>query len=285
MQAVVPDDAFFGEVGYPPGGRLPLRVQRDIQLVMLHAGSCRIRVDGQTHDIPVDGVAMLLPGGRESFRFDRHRGSHHTWIAMQYEQVPEPLCRWLHRRMPTVMPIPPRLMPAFRAGATWRGQVGSTARRSRAHLAAAGLLSLIDAAGLSLDQSDHASDRVERWHPAVRRVHEFIQDRYAQPIDLDTLAEHAHVTPAHLIRLCREQLGETPIRRLWSVRTQRGLELLTASGLTVGEIADACGFRSAPHFARLVRQHTGHSPRAYRDRAWSRQPSPDPAPRPAADSR
>jgi len=275
ISAGVSDDAFFGEVVYPPGGRLGSRVQRDIQLVMLHEGSCRVRVDGVRHDVAADQLIVLLPGGRESFRFDAKKPSRHSWIAFEYAQRPKRLCAWLGEAMPKVQPIPPRLMSAWRAGRAWRHETGPTAAQARAHLAAAGLLSLIDAMGLRWQQAnDRDTTAAEVWHPAVRTAQDAIYRRYAQPLTLDDLAEAAHVTPAHLIRLFRHDLGDTPIRRLWQVRTDRGMELLAASGLTVAEIAERCGFRSAPHFARLVRRYSGLSPRAYRERAWSRDPAP-----------
>jgi hypothetical protein len=40
------DNVVFGEVRYEPGGLCGPRIQRDYQLVVLHAGDCHVTVDG-----------------------------------------------------------------------------------------------------------------------------------------------------------------------------------------------------------------------------------------------
>lgn len=267
IRQVMPWDANFGTVVYPPGGGLGPRVQHDIQLVMLHTGSCQIDVDGETHDLPVDHVAVMRPNGVERYRFDRQRDSRHTWISLIYDELPRDLCDALCEDLPRVLPTPDRLMQAHHAGTAWqdvRGEIGTT---TRAHLATAGLLSVIEAARVTLCADETGTRRVQ-MHPAVQKARDRMERDYAQPLDLENLAASAHVTPAHLIRLFRHATGVTPIRRLWDYRTEKGLELLTASGLTIAEIADRCGFHSAPHFARLVRQRTGRSPTQYRTERW-----------------
>jgi AraC-like DNA-binding protein len=45
--------------------------------------------------------------------------------------------------------------------------------------------------------------------------------------------------------------------------------MLSATGLTVAEIADRCGFQSPFHFSRLVKKLQGCSPRETRARSWA----------------
>ena len=52
------------------------------------------------------------------------------------------------------------------------------------------------------------------------------------------------------------------------MRVDRGAGLLAATGLTVAEIADRCGFKNPFHFSRLLRKMQGNSPREARKRAW-----------------
>lgn len=273
ISGVLPRDATFGEVGYPPGGRCGPRVQPDVQLVMLHRGSCRIDVGDETRVLKPTMMAVQLPGMRELFRFDPRRPSHHTWIAMRYERVPTGLCGLLADRVSSVLTIPPGFMKVHRAGQDWGRTSRPIAITARSHLAVAALMMVIESAGVRALE-DSTADATRPVHPALQAAIQLIEERYAEPLELEDLAEAAHVTPAHLIRLCREALSETPIRRLWRVRTERALELLAASGLSVAEIADRCGFKNPPHLARLVRQQVGRSPREYRAERWSEQPQP-----------
>ena len=54
--SLLPRSASVGTVTYPPGGTLGPRRQRDVQLVLVHAGSARVAVDGREHRIAVGEV-------------------------------------------------------------------------------------------------------------------------------------------------------------------------------------------------------------------------------------
>ncbi len=103
------------------------------------------------------------------------------------------------------------------------------------------------------------------------RARRYLQDHCAEDGCLAAAARAAAVTPQHLIRLFRAHDGVTPGRYLWQLRLERGAGLLAASGLTVAEIAERCGFKNPFHFSRLLRQRQGLSPRQLRQRAWARK--------------
>src|SRR5919201_3227679 len=72
-----------GEVTYPPGGRLGPRWQHDIELVLVHSGSARIVVDDDPPAVlRPETVGLLVPGHRESFDFDAHDETHHSWVQL-----------------------------------------------------------------------------------------------------------------------------------------------------------------------------------------------------------
>jgi AraC-like DNA-binding protein len=89
-------------------------------------------------------------------------------------------------------------------------------------------------------------------------------------VSLEGVSGAAHVTPAHLVRRFRAELGTTPMAYLWQRRVAAGVDLLTNTGLPVGEIARRSGFRSVYHFSRRVKQATGMPPTELRRRGWSR---------------
>jgi AraC family transcriptional regulator of arabinose operon len=88
-------------------------------------------------------------------------------------------------------------------------------------------------------------------------------------VNLETVAAAVHVTPAHLVRRFRAELDITPMAYLWQRRVAIGVDLLTNTGLPVGEIARRSGFRSVYHFSRRVKQETGLAPTEVRRRGWS----------------
>ena len=104
--------------------------------------------------------------------------------------------------------------------------------------------------------------------PAVENARHFIHAHLGEPLTLDMIATAAAVSPPHLIRMFRQELNTTPMAYLWERRVTQGIELLRQTGLSVGEIAERCGFRTSYHFSRRVRQAAGLSPLEVRHQAW-----------------
>lgn len=254
-----PSEVFFGDVWYEPGGALGPRVQADYQLVIVLLGEARVWVDGEPHLIPPGSVALLHPGCTERFRFSRRHRTHHTWCAIRPDTVPAPLRRRL-ARLPAVLPQSRSFDLLMRAAfgiTSWREPQG---RHMLKLLGAALVAEYIRMAREGGDDKDLGSphERGRRW----------LEENCAEPDALAGAARAAGITPQHLIRLFRAHYGTTPGRYLWRMRVERGAGLLTASGLTVGEIADRCGFKNPFHFSRLLRRMQGLSPRQLRQRAW-----------------
>jgi AraC family transcriptional regulator of arabinose operon len=105
---------------------------------------------------------------------------------------------------------------------------------------------------------------------AVELARVYIAQRFARPITLDDLAEAADVSANHLTRLFKEHLNITPSRYLWQYRTQRGVDLLRHTGLSVSQIAQRVGFTTPFHFSRLVKQTHDLSPRQLREKLWKK---------------
>jgi AraC family transcriptional regulator of arabinose operon len=254
-----PPEVVFGDVWYAPGGECGPRVQYDYQLVIVLLGEARVRVDGETHLIAPGSVALQHPGHREHFRFAPRHPTHHTWCAVRPGAVPSPLRRRL-RKLPAVLPQSRAFESLMRAAfdiASWREPEG---RRMVKVLGLALLDEFVRMAREGGDDRDRDTphERARRW----------IDEHSAEPDVLAAAARAAAVTPQHLIRLFRAHYATTPGRYLWRLRVERGAGLLTASGLTVAEIADRCGFKNPFHFSRLLRQMQGLSPRQLRQRAW-----------------
>lgn len=103
-------------------------------------------------------------------------------------------------------------------------------------------------------------------HPVLLTTLEKMAETMEQPLDRDTMARHAGVSPRHLDRLFCEKLGSTFKDEYRRLRLDRARELLRQSRLSISEIGYACGFSSPGHFARRYRDRFGHTPRQERNR-------------------
>lgn len=97
-----------------------------------------------------------------------------------------------------------------------------------------------------------------------RRLLEYIDANLAEPIKLDDLAEIAALSPYHLIRSFKAEMGLTPFRWVLQQRIERARRLLEITDLPLADIAYACGFSSQSHFSTVFKQSTGVTPAGYR---------------------
>lgn len=251
-----------GAVTYPPGGRLGPRWQHDVELVLVHTGSARIAIDDEpAFVLPATWLALLLPRHREVFEFDPHEDTRHSWVQIGLaDPLPGPL-----RQAPRMLPASAASTELVREAVSAAAGPLGTADQLVASLAAAAVWRYVG-------EADARADGGETVVEAARR---FLNLRLADPdLDLNRVASAVHVTPAHLVRRFRAELGVTPMAYLWQRRVATGVDLLTSTGLPVGEIARRSGFRSVYHFSRRVKAASGLPPTELRRRGWSQEVAP-----------
>jgi AraC-like DNA-binding protein len=98
------------------------------------------------------------------------------------------------------------------------------------------------------------------------RARDTMDRAFAQPLDVQAVAQVAHVSPAHFSRQFRATFGESPHRYLQRRRVERAMELLRETDRPVTEICFDVGFNSLGTFSRTFRAVVGESPSAYRAR-------------------
>jgi AraC-like DNA-binding protein len=99
---------------------------------------------------------------------------------------------------------------------------------------------------------------------ARRRVREFIEAHLTENITIQVLAAIAGLSMFHFARTFKQSEGVTPHEYLVQRRVQRAQDLLTATNLSLAEVALAAGFTDQSHCARWFRQHVGVTPGRYR---------------------
>ncbi len=90
----------------------------------------------------------------------------------------------------------------------------------------------------------------------------FIDDHYADKIDLDNIADEACFSKYHFIRLFKNIYGNTPHQYLTAVRIEKAT-LLLQEAMPVSEVCLAVGFETLSAFGGLFKRATGFSPSAF----------------------
>lgn len=93
----------------------------------------------------------------------------------------------------------------------------------------------------------------------------FIELNYSDPdLSLEKVAEEVGRNPSYYSHLLMTKHG-TPFRQLLTnVRIQEAKRLLTLTEWSIKEIAYKVGFHNPNYFARLFKETTSYTPRAYR---------------------
>lgn len=112
---------------------------------------------------------------------------------------------------------------------------------------------------------------VNRQCAAIRR---YIDSHYKEPLNLDLLAEEAHVSKFYLSHSFKREYGISPINYMISRRIAESRHLLVETDMSLSQIARILGFSSASYFSQTFRRAEGTSPQDYRKRHRAEEEAP-----------
>lgn len=98
----------------------------------------------------------------------------------------------------------------------------------------------------------------------LRRVRDRIDREYAQPLNVEALAQGVHMSAGHLSRQFKLAFGESPYSYLMTRRIERAMALLRRGDLSVTEVCFSVGCASLGTFSTRFVELVGVPPGAYR---------------------
>ncbi len=98
----------------------------------------------------------------------------------------------------------------------------------------------------------------------LQRALQSVENRLGSAITVEQLARQAHLSPRHLARQFREQLGCTVHDYVNARRLSHARQRLLGAQNTVAHVARELGFSSSATFSRWFKQATGTTPSSYR---------------------
>jgi AraC family transcriptional regulator of adaptative response / methylphosphotriester-DNA alkyltransferase methyltransferase len=100
----------------------------------------------------------------------------------------------------------------------------------------------------------------------VRKAVILIEQHYSEPLTLEKMGFHLHLSPFHLHRTFHRRTGQTPADYLRQTRLAAAIRLLHQTDASITDIAVAVGFQNAGHFSTVFQRQHGMTPSAYRKR-------------------
>jgi AraC-like DNA-binding protein len=98
----------------------------------------------------------------------------------------------------------------------------------------------------------------------LRRVRDRIDREYAQPLDVEALAQTVHMSAGHLSRQFKAAYGESVYSYLMTRRIERAMALLRRGDISVTDACFTVGCSSLGTFSTRFSELVGMSPTAYR---------------------
>lgn len=100
--------------------------------------------------------------------------------------------------------------------------------------------------------------------PRVEKALEFLQSNLSRKIAAEDAARAAGVSVRNLNHLFRTQMRMAPMTVLLNERLDQACHLLRHTDKSIEQVAESCGFPNRYYFSRMLKQHRGISPAAYR---------------------
>jgi AraC family transcriptional regulator len=98
----------------------------------------------------------------------------------------------------------------------------------------------------------------------ILQIADYVHEHLAQEIKLAELAELTCMSHFHFSRLFKQAIESHRISMWLNNESNAQNNCSNKLGYQLWEIALQCGFSSHSHLGKLIRQHTGLSPKAYR---------------------
>lgn len=121
--------------------------------------------------------------------------------------------------------------------------------------------------GIVLDLAEARPETELRRQP--RRCQEaivYLQQNYADELDIDHLAQLCNISRPHFFRLFREETELTAQQYLCRLRLDHAKNLLRFTDMNIAEIGREVGWHDQFHFSRIFARETGCSPSKFRNR-------------------
>lgn len=101
----------------------------------------------------------------------------------------------------------------------------------------------------------------------------YLQKNYAQPLRAEDVAAYCHCSVSTLSHLFKKETGRSIPEYLRYLRIQNAKQLLSGTGLSISQIADALGICNANYFCQIFKEDTGHTPSDYRRNCHEKEDS------------
>lgn len=126
----------------------------------------------------------------------------------------------------------------------------------------------------SITNNSLSTDTPQALSANVSLAKNYIDNHFSKIKNLDEIEERTHLSKYHLSRQFKKELDLSPIEYLHSVRFYHAKELLKSTNLTVNQISQNVGYKSATHFSLKFKKEFEQTPLSFRKAQRLQAPVP-----------
>ena len=136
----------------------------------------------------------------------------------------------------------------------------------RAELFCSSLMHALLVAVLTVTEGAREAQEMPADAPHIlgRRIKDYIDRHYMEPITLQSMGEAMHISPYYLSHVFKEMSGYSPVQYLLRRRIGEAQTLLITTELSVTRIAEMVGYDSSSYFNLQFTKNVGMPPNKYR---------------------
>lgn len=108
------------------------------------------------------------------------------------------------------------------------------------------------------------TDQVACEQTQLVAMMQYIEAHYAEPLTAAEIAQQAQISRSQCFALFAAAAETTPLGYVTRRRMQVAAGLLANSELSIAEIAQQVGYKTASHFGQQFKRYVGRTPRSYR---------------------
>lgn len=112
--------------------------------------------------------------------------------------------------------------------------------------------------------TSNSTDVQSALSPIILAFRQALQQHFKDHLNVNDYAERLHISPKHLIDLCKKHTGKTPLQLIREYTVAEAKRLLYNTGLSVKEVAYELNFDDPANFSKYFKSICGYSPVNYR---------------------
>lgn len=102
----------------------------------------------------------------------------------------------------------------------------------------------------------------------VQKAGDYMRNNFRKKITVEDVAHAVYLSPCHLSKIFKQELGCTIMEFLTKVRIEEAKKLLRNPKYNVIQVADDLGFKDPGYFTKVFKRSEGITPSQYREKAF-----------------